>query len=149
MCNPAPERLPGQAAALRKRLAAPELRELRDVVLLWGQQAAKRYIGTDMGIFDMAEEYSYFESEGLDEYFAERRREYEETYRDEGRAEGLAAERNLLRGQTERKFGARAGERVAPLLEGVGDAEVMAVVGGWIIDCATGDELIARLGSLQ
>ena len=120
------------------------------MVLLWGQRTARDLIGFDLGIGDMAEVESYYEPELL-EYFAERRREYEETYRAEGEARGiergLAAERNLLRGLAERKFGARAGERVAPLLEGVGDAEGMAVVGGWIIDCATGDELLARFGA--
>ena len=49
--------------------------------------------------------------------------------------------------QTERKFGADAAGRLAALLAGIEDPERLADVGEWIIDCASGDELIARLES--
>ena len=161
MCNPSPERLPAQAAALRRRLAAPELRELLEVVLLWARRAAVHFIGTDMGMGDMAEVDSYFESEGLEEYFAERRREYQETYRAEGRElgreqgieqgreqgieRGLAAQRQLLRDQASRKFGDAAVARVAELAAVTGDAVGLGRIGLWLMDCATDEELVARL----
>ena len=142
MCNPAPKRLPEQAAALRDRLSAPEFRELLEVVLRWAQRTAEDLIGFDLGIRGMAEAESYYEPDLLD-YFAERRREYQETYREEGRKEG----REALRGMAERKFGAAVAERLAPVLAGSG-TEGMAAVGDWIIDCATGEELLTRLDSL-
>ena len=67
--------------------------------------------------------------------------------REQGRAEGVEQERALLRRLTERKFGADAAGRVAALLAGIEDPERLAHVGEWIIDCASGDELIARLES--
>ena len=46
-----------------------------------------------------------------------------------------------------RKFGAGTAERLAGLLARVGDTRRLAEVGDWIIDCATGDDLIARFGN--
>ena len=54
---------------------------------------------------------------------------------------------SLLLRQAERKFGADAAGRLAALLAGIEDPERLAVVGEWIIDCASGDELTARLES--
>ena len=64
---------------------------------------------------------------------------------EKGRAEGVEHERLLLRRLTERKFGADIAERAAALLAGIGEPGRLADVGEWIIDCSTGDELIARL----
>ena len=66
---------------------------------------------------------------------------------EQGRAEGVEQERALLLRQAERKFGADAAGRLAALLAGIEDTERLADVGEWIIDCASGDELIARLES--
>ncbi len=44
-----------------------------------------------------------------------------------------------------RKFGASTADRTAELLAGIGDAEGLRRAGEWIIDCATADELVARL----
>ena len=83
----------------------------------------------------------------LEEFFAKRRRAYQDRYRAEGIEQGLAAERELLRRQAARKFGAGTAGRLAGLLAGVGDADRLAQAGDWIIDCATGEELIARSGN--
>ncbi len=64
---------------------------------------------------------------------------------EQGRAEGVEQERALLLRLAERKFGADTAGRLAPLLGGIGEPKRLADVGDWIIDCATGDELIARL----
>ena len=64
---------------------------------------------------------------------------------EQGRAEGVEHERLLLRRLTERKFGADIAERAAALLAGIGEPGRLTDVGEWIIDCSTGDELIARL----
>ena len=65
----------------------------------------------------------------------------------QGRAEGLAAgreeERRLLLDQTARKFGRTPARQLAALLADVDDPDRLGEVGGWIIDCETGDELVA------
>ena len=71
----------------------------------------------------------------------------------EGVAEGLAQvvaqrverERARLRRQTERKFGAATAEELAPLVASMEDPGQLEAVADWIIDCATGPELLARL----
>ena len=75
----------------------------------------------------------------------DRVRAWQEAEREQGRAEIIEQERALLRRLIERKFGADTAERAAPLLAGIGEPGRLADVGEWIIDCASGDELIARL----
>ena len=154
------ERIPAQLAALRRRLDAPELAPLREVILRWAQHLTKhRSDGLDLGIGDMAEIDRMHESGELEGYFAERVRVVRDRYRAEGRAEGiergierglergLAAERGLLCRQAARKFGGGTAERLAGLLAHVGDTGRLAQVGDWIIDCATGEDLIGRFGN--
>ena len=161
--NPSPERIAGQLAALHRRLGARELAQLRDVMLRWARRVARRRLKLDLEIDDMAQTERLDESDDLEAYYAARLRAWQDRYRAEGRAEGiaqgvergreqgfeqgLAAERELLCRQAARKFGAGTAERLAGLLAGVGDTRRLAEVGDWIIDCATGDELIARFGN--
>ena len=153
--NPSPSRIAGQVAALHRRLSTRELAPLREVMLLWAQQVARRRIGLDLEIRDMAEMDRLHESGDLEEYFAVRVRAWQDEYRAEGRAQGiergieqgLAAERDLLCRLAARKFGAGAAERLAGLLAPIGDTRRLAEVGDWIIDCTTGDDLIARVGN--
>ena len=60
---------------------------------------------------------------------------------EQGRERG---QRELLRHMAARKFGAAAAERLAAALEGVEDADRLAQVGDWIIECKTADDLLAR-----
>ena len=159
LCNPSLERISAEVAALRARLDAPELRPLLEVVLLWARQTARQLMDFDLGIDDMAEVDRLHESGELEEYFAARRRAYQERYRAEGMARGiergieqgiergLSSERELLRRQAARKFDQDTAARLAGLMAEIGDADALARVGDWIIDCATGDELIARFGN--
>ena len=66
---------------------------------------------------------------------------------EQGRAEGVEQERALLRRLTERKFGAETAERLSALLSGIEEPARLAHIGDWIIDCASGDELINRVES--
>jgi hypothetical protein len=149
------EHLPAQLVALRRRLDAPELAALREVMLRWVQHLAKRHNHLDLGIGDMAEIDRMHESGELEAYFAARLRAWQDEYRAEGRAEGierglergLAAERELLCRLAGRKFGAGTAERLAGVLAPIGDTGRLAQVGEWIIDCTTGAELIARFGN--
>jgi len=69
--------------------------------------------------------------------------------RAEGRAEGHAEQRALLCRLAARRFDAETAEGLAELLADVDDPVDLADVGDWIIDCATGDELLGRCSSLR
>ena len=68
---------------------------------------------------------------------------------EQGRAQGIEqvrhAERALLCRLAARKFDARAAEELAVALAGVTDADRLARVGDWIIECATASDLLARV----
>ena len=68
---------------------------------------------------------------------------------EQGRAQGIEQgrheERALLCRQAARKFDAVAAEGLAAALAGVTDADRLARVGDWIIECATASELLARV----
>lgn len=61
---------------------------------------------------------------------------------------GLAAERELLCHMTERKFNAGTAEALAGQIATVTDTDRLTEVGGWIIDCETDTELLAKTGKL-
>ena len=63
-----------------------------------------------------------------------------------GRAEGLERERALLLRQAQRRFGAAVAVALSKLIKGVEDPDRLAEVGDWIVDCATGGELLKRAG---
>ena len=64
---------------------------------------------------------------------------------EKGLEKGRAEERALLCRQATLKFDATAGRRLAEALADVGDADRLAEVGGWLIECRTPAELFARL----
>jgi hypothetical protein len=67
----------------------------------------------------------------------------------QGLARGLAAERTLLRRLAERRFGEATATHFAALVEPIDDPEQLAEVGEWIIDCGTGEDLLARVATLR
>ena len=79
---------------------------------------------------------------------AETLREWDEQLIDkgrrEGREEGLERERTLLCGMAERRFGTATGQELAGVLTGVEDTAELARVSILIVDCTTGQELLAR-----
>ena len=95
------------------------------------------------------------------EWVAEGREQGLEQGREQGRAEGLeegreqgraaereqgrAAERALLCRQAARKFDAATAQRLSAALAEVGDADRLAEVGDWIIECGTAAELLDRI----
>ena len=64
---------------------------------------------------------------------------------EQGRVQGIEQGRALLCRQAARKFDAGAAEGLAAALAGVTDAERLARVGDWIIECATAADLLARV----
>ena len=70
--------------------------------------------------------------------------------RQESRAEGRAeGERALLVRQAERRFGAGTAERLSTLLLRIEGPDQLAEASVWIVDCATGAELIDRVEGLD
>ena len=65
--------------------------------------------------------------------------------REQGLKEGIEQERLLLCRQAARKFGAETAPRLSVLLERLADAERLAQVGEWIIECATEADLLDRV----
>ena len=61
---------------------------------------------------------------------------------EQGIAQGIAQERALLRRMAAHRFGAEAGDRLAAIIEGVGDAARLAEIGVGIMDCGSVDELL-------
>ena len=66
-----------------------------------------------------------------------------------GEQRALADTRDLLASLVARKFGPGTAARTAGLLAEISGAEGLRRVGEWIIDCATGEELVERLRNGQ
>ena len=66
-------------------------------------------------------------------------------WREEGRTEGRA---EVVRRQAARKFGEETAERLAGRLAEVADPERTAEVGEWLLECESGEELLARVEGL-
>ena len=85
----------------------------------------------------------------LEENVREWTREWLEQGIEQGRAQGIEQgrheERALLCRLAARKFDAGAAEGLAAALAGVTDADRLARVGDWIIECATASELLTRV----
>ena len=63
----------------------------------------------------------------------------------EGRVEGQAA---VICRQAARKFGRETADRLAEQLEGIPDPERLGEVSEWILECDSGEELLARVARL-
>ena len=122
-------------------------------MLSWTQRLVERRLEMNLEMDDMAEVDQLDETDD-DAYFAARRKVWEDQYRAEGREQARAEARaearagecvRLLHRQAARRFGAAATQPLAAFLESVDDAERLAQVGDWIVDCATAAELIERV----
>ena len=70
-----------------------------------------------------------------------------EEQKEQAHREGLSrGRRGLVSRLARQKFGARTAERLAKLLDGITDPEAVARIGDQIIECETGEELLARAG---
>ena len=127
--------------------------ELRRAFAEWLRQVVSRRLGEGAPLAADA-------LEGGGAMLAERVQEWIEQWLQEGREQGieLGLERGLERGRAEerallsrlasQKFDAETGERLSGLLARLTDPERLAEVGGWIIECGTGAELLDRTGRL-
>ena len=65
---------------------------------------------------------------------------------EQGLEQGLEHERALLCRLAAARFGTDAAERLAELVAPIADAERLAEVGDWLVQCDTGAEFLARVG---
>ena len=65
--------------------------------------------------------------------------------REEVRAESLERVRSLLRRLVAWRYGTDTAQQVNPLLAATEDPERLTNVGNWIMECATGRDLLERL----
>ena len=146
--NPSPDTVATRLASLHRRMNPPELRPLREVMLLWAQQVAKRRINLDLRMQDMLEVDRMRESDDVEAFFAARVEVWRNQYRAEGRAQGveqgLAAESELLCRQAARHFDAGTAERLRALLDDVSDQEAFDEILAAIFERTTPAELLAR-----
>ena len=77
--------------------------------------------------------------------FDEWEAEFLQKGRKAGLEEGWAAERSLLQRLASRRFDAATGKALSGMLTEVRDAERFAEVGEFIVDCATGPELLDQV----
>ncbi|MCY4376722.1 MAG: hypothetical protein OXC31_23460 [Spirochaetaceae bacterium] len=66
---------------------------------------------------------------------------------EQGIERGIQQGTARLRRQAERRFGAAAAEQLAAVLAEVTDADRLAEAGDWIVDSATTDDFLSRLGA--
>ena len=144
-------RFPALMDTLMELLEAQGDAELKDAFRAWAAQVLlpRRLRGAASAPLPRLEEVRTM--------LAETVQEWTEQWVEEGRAQGIeeghakgieqgrAEERALLRRLAARKFDAAAGERLAAALADVTDADRLAQVGEWIIECGTAAELFARL----
>ena len=143
--NPSPTHLAAWVEALRKRLAAPELKALQETILRWADWVVRQRIGLDMGVSDMAQVNALQGDGELSDYVEARRRAWMEGYREEGRQEGLQVSRQALVRQAARRFGQQTGQRLAKWLLDADDQARFDMVSDLILDCDNGDELLRGL----
>ena len=156
--NASPDTVAGQVARLHRRLNAPELRELKEVMLLWADHLARRRLGLDLGIRDMAEVERLHDAGDLEAYFAARVQSWRDGYRAEGReagreegvVEGRAeGQRALLRRHAAMKFDAETAGRLGVLLDGVTNQEVFDEVLAAIVERDTPADLLERAAEVR
>ena len=64
---------------------------------------------------------------------------------EEALEKGLEQQRKLLRVQAEQRFGAATADRLATRLAEVREYDRLLAIGGWLVDCASGAELLDRV----
>ena len=138
--NPSRETIAALVASLHERLRAPELRELKEVMLSWAAWQARRQLGMEWEAEEMAE-VRVEDYDDVEAYYAARLEAWREEDREQGRAEG---QRALLRRQAAMKFDVEMAASLAELLDGVTDQEVFDTVLAAIVGCDTPTGVLER-----
>ena len=75
----------------------------------------------------------------------EGRREGRQEGLEEGHKKGLEQQRELLQSLARRRFGAATANRLAARLAEIRDHDRFMAIGDWLLDCASGTELLDRV----
>ena len=126
------------AVRLIERLAGEDL-DLRKVLVEWVRQES----GLDLGVEQMITVNELTPAQ-RETYVQDRLEPWWNRLRAEGLAQGRADEREHLVRMAELKFDANTASRLARLIADTDDAGELADVGGWIITCQSGDDLLAQ-----
>ena len=155
--NPLPSTLPELVGALCRRLRAPELRELREMMLSWAGWRA-RQAGLTIEAEDMAQVNRMENPDDVEAFYMTRAQRWEEERRAEGRVEGraegrtegrVAGQRESLCRHAAMKFDVEVAERLGALLETVTDQELLDGVLAALLECDTPPELFARVEEVR
>jgi hypothetical protein len=150
--NPLPSTVPELVGALCRRLRAPELRGLREVMLSWAGWRA-RQAGLTIEADDMAQVNRMENPDDVEAFYRTRAQIWEEERRAEGRAEGrvegraegrITGQRESLCRHAAMKFDAQTADRLAALLDGVTDQEVLDGVLGALVECDRPSDVLTR-----
>ena len=143
-----------------RRLRAPELRELKEIMLEWAAWRA-RQAGLTIEEEDMAQVNRMENPDDVEAFYRTRAQVWEEERRAEGRVEGRAegrvegreagraegrvmGQRESLRRQAAMKFDAQTAARLEAVLEGVTNQAAFDGVLAALIECDTPSDLLAR-----
>ena len=150
--NPSPSTLPELVGAVCRRLRAPELRELKEIMLEWAAWRA-RQAGLTIEEEDMAQVNRMENPDDVEAFYRTRAQVWEEERRAEGRVEGRAegraegrvmGQRESMRRQAAMKFDAETAARLGAVLEGVTNQEVFDGVLAALLECDTPSDLLER-----
>ena len=156
--NPTRETFAGLVAALHRRLRAPELRQLREVMLAWATLRARWRLGLKWRARDMAAVMRMEDYDDVEAFYAARLDAWREEFRAEGQVEGrvegraegrVEGQRESLRRYAEMKFDAETAARLGELLDGVADREMFDGVLAALFESDTSEEMLRRATSLR
>ena len=110
-------------------------------MLAWAAWRARRRLGLELEVEDMAEAERLEDYDDVEAYFAARI----QARKEEHRAEGLVVgQRESLRRHAAMKFDSETAARLGAVLEGVTDQEAFDGVLAALIECDTPSDLLAR-----
>ena len=141
--TPDPEVLGAELLDMSARWPDSEYDSLLEAVLTWLGRVHFPMHRIDMEmpeLVDVREAITVLQQVGMD-WSAKLRAEG----RVEGRSEGQA---EIMRWQAARKFGEETAERLAGRLAAITDPKHAKVVGEWLLECESGEELLARVARL-
>ena len=159
--NPSPSTLPELVGAVCRRLRAPELQELKEIMLEWAAWRA-RQAGLTIEEEDMAQVNRMENPDDIEAFYRTRAQVWEEERRAEGRVEGrvegreagraegrVMGQRESLRRHAAMKFDAQTAARLGAVLEGVTDQEVFDGVLAALVECDTPSDLLERVAEVR
>ena len=132
-----------------QQLEAPELVGLRQQFVKWFRLLLLRH-GVECKELEDEKEVQRLAKEGkirtfLDARVEEAKSKLKAESLEQGLEQGLEQERELLQGLAKRRFGAETADRLAACLAQVREHDRLMAIGGWLLDCASGAELLDRV----